>query len=103
MVVVLTIGRTHTTIFIVKYLLYNVDIPPCSIDCTVGRWQDINMPVVHRSRMNSVYCFRCVLGNNWTGCEVGYEAVTQSKWVRLYFLGFVLVNNLVIAFIITSF
>jgi two pore calcium channel protein len=52
--------------------------------------------------------FNLLVINNWTECEVGYEAVTQSKWVRFYFLGFhilgvVLVNNLVIAFIITSF
>jgi hypothetical protein len=52
--------------------------------------------------------FNLLVINNWTECEVGYEAVTQSKWVRLYFLGFhilgvVLVNNLVTAFIITSF
>jgi hypothetical protein len=52
--------------------------------------------------------FNLLVVNNWTECEEGFEAVTQSKWVRLYFLGFhilgvVLVNNLVIAFIITSF
>ena len=46
--------------------------------------------------------------NNWTECEVGYEAVTGAKWVRLFFLSFhlvgvVLVNNLVVAFIISSF
>jgi hypothetical protein len=46
--------------------------------------------------------------NNWTECEVGFEAVTQAKWVRFFFLSFhllgvVLVNNLVIAFIISSF
>lgn len=52
--------------------------------------------------------FNLLVVNNWTECEAGYEAVTQSKWVRFFFLAFhilgvVLVNNLVIAFIITSF
>ena len=37
-------------------------------------------------------------------CEIGFEATTQSKWVRFYFLGFhivgvILVNNVVAAFI----
>jgi hypothetical protein len=46
--------------------------------------------------------------NNWTECEVGFEAVTQSKCVRLFFLSFhifgvVLVNNLVVAVVINSF
>jgi len=41
-------------------------------------------------------------------CEVGFEAATKAKWVRLYFLSFhilgvILVNNLVIAFVITNF
>jgi two pore calcium channel protein len=52
--------------------------------------------------------FNLLVVNNWTECEVGFEAVTQAKWVRLFFLAFhilgvVLVNNLVIAFIISSF
>ena len=41
-------------------------------------------------------------------CEVGFEAATDAKWVRLYFLSFhilgvILVNNLVIAFVISNF
>lgn len=52
--------------------------------------------------------FNLLVVNNWTQVEVGFEAVTQSRWVRLYFLSFfilgvVLVNNLVIAFIVSSF
>lgn len=52
--------------------------------------------------------FNLLVVNNWTECEVGYEAVTQAKWVRWFFLSFhilgvVLVNNLVIAFIINAF
>lgn len=43
-----------------------------------------------------------------TECEIGFEATTQAKWVRLYFLSFhivgvILVNNVVSAFIINSF
>jgi len=52
--------------------------------------------------------FNLLVVNNWFVCEVGFEAATQGKWVRLYFLSFhvfgvILVNNLVIAFIINSF
>jgi two pore calcium channel protein len=52
--------------------------------------------------------FNLLVVNNWFVCEEGYEAVTQSKWVRLFFLcfhvfGVILVNNLVIAFIINKF
>jgi len=52
--------------------------------------------------------FNLLVVNNWTECEIGYEAVTQSKWVRLYFLAFhvlgvILINNLVVAFIINAF
>ena len=41
-------------------------------------------------------------------CEIGFEATTQAKWVRFYFLGFhvigvILANNVVSAFIINSF
>ena len=41
-------------------------------------------------------------------CEIGFEAATETKWVRLFFLSFhilgvVLVNNLVIAFVISNF
>ena len=44
----------------------------------------------------------------WIECEIGYEASTESKWVRLYFLAFhvcgvIVVNNTVTAFIINSF
>ena len=52
--------------------------------------------------------FNLLVVNNWTNFEVGLEAVTQSRWVRFFFLAFhlagvVLVNNLVIAFIISKF
>lgn len=52
--------------------------------------------------------FNLLVVNNWFVCEVGFEAATQAKWVRLYFLAFhvlgvILVNNLVIAFIINKF
>jgi two pore calcium channel protein len=52
--------------------------------------------------------FNLLVVNNWTECQDGFEAVTQSKWNRLFFLAFhmigvILVNNLVIAFIINSF
>jgi len=46
--------------------------------------------------------------NNWTNCEIGFEAVTGRLWVRLFFisfhvLGVILVNNLVMAVIINAF
>jgi hypothetical protein len=46
--------------------------------------------------------------NNWDECEIGFEAVTEAKWVRWFFLFFhltavVLVNNLVVAFVIEAF
>jgi two pore calcium channel protein len=52
--------------------------------------------------------FNLLVVNNWTECADGFEAVTQSKYTRLFFLAFhifgvVLVNNLVIAFIVNSF
>jgi two pore calcium channel protein len=52
--------------------------------------------------------FNMLVVNNWTECEVGFEATTQEKWVRFFFLSFhvcgvILVNNLVIAFIINAF
>ena len=52
--------------------------------------------------------FNLLVVNNWTECEIGFEAVTGGKWVRFFFLGFhvlgvILVNNLVIAFIINEF
>jgi Ion transport protein len=52
--------------------------------------------------------FNLLVINNWTECEIGFEAVTQGKWVRWYFicfhvLGVILVNNLVIAFVINNF
>ena len=52
--------------------------------------------------------FNLLVVNNWTNCEIGFEAVTGAKWVRLFFLSFhvlgvILVNNLVIAFIINAF
>jgi two pore calcium channel protein len=52
--------------------------------------------------------FNLLVVNNWTECEIGFEAVTEHKWVRWYFLAFhfagvILVNNLVIAFLINAF
>ena len=52
--------------------------------------------------------FNLLVVNNWTVLEAGFEAVAQTKWVRLYFVlfyifGVILVNNLVIAFIINEF
>jgi two pore calcium channel protein len=52
--------------------------------------------------------FNLLVINNWTNCEIGFEAVTGGKWVRLYFLAFyifgvILIDNLVIAFIINAF
>lgn len=52
--------------------------------------------------------FNLLVVNNWTECEIGYEAVTGHKWVRYFFLAFhiagvVLVNNLVVAFFINAF
>jgi two pore calcium channel protein len=52
--------------------------------------------------------FICGVVNNWTNCEIGFEAVTGGKMVRFFFLGFhilgvTLANNLVIAFIINAF
>jgi two pore calcium channel protein len=52
--------------------------------------------------------FNLLVVNNWTNCEIGFEAVTGGKMVRFFFLGFhilgvILVNNLVIAFIINAF
>jgi len=52
--------------------------------------------------------FDLLVVNNWFVTELGYEAATQSKSVRLFFLAFhifgvILVNNLVIAFIINKF
>lgn len=46
--------------------------------------------------------------NNWFVIEIGLEAATQTKWVRLFFFSFhlfgvILVNNLVIACIINKF
>jgi two pore calcium channel protein len=55
-----------------------------------------------------IVLFNLLVVNNWTNCEIGFEAVTGGKWVRLFFfsfhiLGVILVNNLVIAFIINAF
>ena len=52
--------------------------------------------------------FNLLVVNNWTNCEIGFEAVTGGKWVRLFFFGFhvsgvILVNNLVVAFTINAF
>ena len=52
--------------------------------------------------------FNLLVVNNWTNCEIGFEAVTQHRLVRYYFFAFhfcgvILVNNLVVAFFINSF
>lgn len=52
--------------------------------------------------------FNLLVVNNWFVIEDGFEATTEGRWVRLYFLSFhilgvILVNNLVIAFIINNF
>lgn len=52
--------------------------------------------------------FDLLVVNNWFVTELGYEAATQSRRVRLFFVAFhifgvILVNNLVIAFIINKF
>ena len=52
--------------------------------------------------------FNLLVINNWTNCEIGFEAVTGGKLVRFYFLAFyifgvILINNLVVAFIINAF
>jgi len=52
--------------------------------------------------------FNLLVVNNWMVCEIGFEAATEAKWVRLFFLSFhimgvILVNNLVIAFVISNF
>jgi two pore calcium channel protein, plant len=52
--------------------------------------------------------FNLLVINNWTECEIGFEAVTEGKWVRYFFfsfhiLGVILANNLVVAFIINGF
>ena len=52
--------------------------------------------------------FNLLVVNNWTECQSGFEAVTQNRYNRLFFIlfhicGVVLVNNLVLAFIINAF
>ena len=52
--------------------------------------------------------FNLLVVNNWTQCEIGFEAVTQAKWVRYFFFAFhfsgvVMVNNLVTSFFINAF
>jgi len=74
-----------------------------SFACLRNRANNFNDMV---SAMNVL--FNLLVVNNWTECEIGYEATTQSRWVRLYFLAFhilgvILINNLVIAFIINAF
>lgn len=32
--------------------------------------------------------FNLLVVNNWTNCEIGFEAVTGGLWVRLFFLSF---------------
>lgn len=65
----------------------------------------------HTSMTNPLYSqvlFNLLVTNNWDECELGFEAVTEAKWVRWFFLLFhliavVLVNNLVVAFVIEAF
>jgi hypothetical protein len=52
--------------------------------------------------------FNLLVINNWTECEVGFEAVSERKWVRWYFFtfhffGVILVDNLVVAFFINAY
>jgi two pore calcium channel protein len=52
--------------------------------------------------------FNLLVINNWTECQDGFEAVTQHRYNRLFFVAFhivgvILVNNLVLAFIINAF
>mmetsp|Transcript_3392 Transcript_3392/g.4986 ORF Transcript_3392/g.4986 Transcript_3392/m.4986 type:complete len:187 (-) Transcript_3392:396-956(-) len=52
--------------------------------------------------------FNLLVINNWTECEAGFEAVTESKWTRLFFFAFhiagvVMVNNVVVAVVINHF
>lgn len=52
--------------------------------------------------------FNLLVVNNWTECQCGFEAVTQTRYNRLFFVlfhivGVMLVNNLVLAFIINAF
>eukprot|EP00547_Thalassionema_nitzschioides_P003031 CAMPEP_0194206606 /NCGR_PEP_ID=MMETSP0156-20130528/5581_1 /TAXON_ID=33649 /ORGANISM="Thalassionema nitzschioides, Strain L26-B" /LENGTH=818 /DNA_ID=CAMNT_0038933165 /DNA_START=52 /DNA_END=2508 /DNA_ORIENTATION=- len=58
------------------------------------------------SAMNVI--FNLLVVNNWTECQDGFEAATQSRWNRFYFfffhvVGVILANNLVLAFIINAF
>jgi hypothetical protein len=52
--------------------------------------------------------FNLLVVNNFQVCEIGFEAVTGTKWVRLFFtffhvFGVILVNNLVVAVTINAF
>lgn len=52
--------------------------------------------------------FNLLVVNNWTECADGFEAVTKTKWTRLFFLffhvfGVILVNNIVLAVVINAF
>jgi two pore calcium channel protein, plant len=52
--------------------------------------------------------FNLLVVNNWTECEIGYEATTQAKWVRWFFLffhifGVIVMMNLVTGVIINEF
>jgi hypothetical protein len=52
--------------------------------------------------------FNLLVVNNWQVCEIGFEAVTEAKWVRLFFFAFhifgvAMINNLVVAFIINAY
>lgn len=76
------------------------------VSCRTQPMTSAILHVYNKSAMNVL--FNLLVINNWTECEVGFEATTEAKWVRLFFIGFhvvgvILVNNLVIAFIINSF
>lgn len=47
--------------------------------------------------------FNLLVVNNWTECEIGFEYVTGSKMVRLYFFFFNLIGVIVISNVVTSF
>mmetsp|Transcript_36993 Transcript_36993/g.41654 ORF Transcript_36993/g.41654 Transcript_36993/m.41654 type:complete len:840 (-) Transcript_36993:136-2655(-) len=47
--------------------------------------------------------FNLLVVNNWTECEVGFEYVTGTKWVRYYFFCFHLGGVIVISNVVTSF
>jgi len=47
--------------------------------------------------------FNLLVVNNWTECEIGFEYVTGTKWVRFFFFCFHLGGVIVISNVVTSF